>query len=215
MSIETHEHDPDFFGLADEEPEPDIRVVDENPLDAAAAQPADDGSAAARIRTVRFREKLRGYHPDDVDDFLEQLALLVQDLEAQLADATRRVEEAGRRTTMATANEQTVRRTLVLAQRTAELAVTEAQNRAAAIVADAEEQARTRVAAVEAECLATREQEEGRLREELARLEEARAEADRQLHEIDARRTEERARLSEALGELAAVVDARLSSPHH
>lgn len=197
MSIET-----DFFET--DTAEPDIRVVEE---------PADDGSAAARIRTARFREKLRGYHPDDVDEFLEQLALLVQDLEAQLDDATRRLEQAGQRATVATANEQTVRRTLVLAQRTAELAVTEAQNRANAIVAEAEEQARARVAAVEAECTATRELEEGRLREELARLEEARAEAERQLREMEARRAEERDRLSEALGELAALVDARLSSP--
>ena len=208
MTIET-ETETDFFDLDEQEPEADIRVV---PDDEDATTP-DEGSAAARIRTVRFREKLRGYHPDDVDDFLEQIALLVQDLEAQVADAARRVEEAGGRATVATANEQTVRRTLVLAQRTAELAVTEAQNRAQAIVAEAEEQARTRVAAVEAECVATRELEEGRLREELARLEDARAEAERQLQEIEARRAEERARLSEALGELAAVVDDRLASP--
>lgn len=204
MSIEI---ETDFFDdLGGHRPEPDIRVVDDGPS-------ADDGSAAARIRTVRFRERLRGYHPDDVDDFLEQIALLVQDLEAQVADAARRVEEAGSRATVATANEQTVRRTLVLAQRTAELAVTEAQNRAQAIVAEAEEQARARVAAVEAECAATRELEEGRLRQELARLEDARAEAERQLQEMEARRAEERARLSEALGELAAVVDDRLASP--
>lgn len=196
MSIET-----DFFDV--DTAEPDIQVVEE---------PAD-GTAAARIRTVRFREKLRGYHPDDVDEFLEQLALLVTDLEAQLDDATRRLEQAGQRATVATANEQTVRRTLVLAQRTAELAVTEAQNRANAIVAEAEEQARARVAAVEADCVATRELEEGRLREELARLEDARAEAERQLQEMEARRAEERARLSEALVELATLVDARLSPP--
>ncbi|HVF74287.1 MAG TPA: DivIVA domain-containing protein [Acidimicrobiales bacterium] len=178
----------------------DIRVVDE---------PVDE-SASARIRTARFREKLRGYHPDDVDGFLEQLSLLVGDLEAQLADATGRLDEAQQRTTVATVNEQTVRRTLVLAQRTAELAVTEAQSRAAAIVAEAEEQARSRVAAVEAEVQATREVEEARLRDDLARLEEARAEAERDLAELANRRAEEHARLTEALGDLASVVDARL-----
>lgn len=211
MSLETdkHDQDQDFFDLLEDEGS-DIRIVDDV---AEQPPPVDDGSAAARIRTVRFREKLRGYHPDDVDDFLEQLALLVADLEAQLDDATRSLDDASSRTTVATANEQTVRRTLVLAQRTAELAVTEAQNRAQSILAEAEEQARTRVAAVEAECLATREQEEGRLREELARLEAARLEAARQLEEMEARRAEEHARLSEALGELAAVVDARLAGP--
>jgi cell division initiation protein len=179
----------------------DIGVVDE---------PVDD-SAAARIRTARFREKLRGYHPDDVDGFLEQLSLLVGDLEAQLADATARLDDAQQRSTVATVNEQTVRRTLVLAQRTAELAVTEAQSRAAALVSEAEEQARSRVAAVEAEVQATREVEEARLRDDLARLEEARAEAERHLAELAARRAEEHARLTEALSDLATVVDARLA----
>jgi DivIVA domain-containing protein len=200
MSIET-----DFFDI--ETPEGEGR---------SDLRPAEEGgaeSAAARIRGARFREKLRGYHPHDVDDFLEQIAMLVQDLEAQLADATRRLEDATGRATVATANEQTVRRTLVLAQRTAELAVTEAQNRAQAIVSEAEEEARARVAAVEAECAATRDLEEGRLRDDLARLEEARREAEQQLAEMEARRAEERARLSEALGELAAVVDDRLGPP--
>jgi DivIVA domain-containing protein len=35
------------------------------------ARPTLTGS---EIRTVEFREKLRGYHPDDVDKFLEDVA---------------------------------------------------------------------------------------------------------------------------------------------
>lgn len=169
-----------------------------------------DDSAAARIRTARFREKLRGYHPDDVDDFLEQLALLVEDQERRVADLTARLDEAGKRTSAANVNEQTVRRTLVLAQRTAELAVTEAQSRAAAIVADAEQRAEARVQEVEAEVSDTREREEGRLRDDLARLHEACEQARDDLTTLAARRGEEHARLTEALSELAAVVDARL-----
>lgn len=175
------------------------------------APPPDDGSAVARIRSASFREKLRGYHPDDVDTFLEQMAVLVEGMESQLADATARMEEAERRLAVATAGEQTVRRTLVLAQRTAELAVTEAQSRADAIVAEAEAEAQSRVAAVEDECLAAREREEGKLQAELERLEAAQAEAARQLEAMEARRAEEHAKLTEALGELAAVVDARLT----
>jgi cell division initiation protein len=197
------------FDVFDDEPTgstDDITVVEED-------VPGEPEGASARIRTVRFREKLRGYHPDDVDDFLEQLALLVDDLEARVLDLTQRLDEARDRGAAASVNEQTVRRTLVLAQRTAELAVTEAQNRAAAIVADAEEQARTRVEAVEAEVLAVRDAEEARLREDLARLEEARADAERDLAAMEARRAEERARLADALQELSLVVDARLAPP--
>ncbi len=198
----THDFDVDY-----QEADPDtgpVAVVSEGP-------PPDDDSATARIRSAQFREKLRGYHPDDVDGFLEQLALIVEGLEAQLADARGRMEDAERRLAVATAGEQTVRRTLVLAQRTAELAVTEAQNRADAIVAEAEAEARARVAAVEDECLAVREQEEGRLKAEIERLEAAQAEAARRLEELEARRAEEHARLTEALGDLAAVVESRLT----
>ncbi|HEX2038416.1 MAG TPA: DivIVA domain-containing protein [Acidimicrobiales bacterium] len=198
----THDFEIDY-----DQAEPDT-----GPVPVVAAPPApDQGSATARIRSAQFREKLRGYHPDDVDSFLEQLALIVEGLEAQLADARGRMEEAERRLAVATAGEQTVRRTLVLAQRTAELAVTEAQSRAEAILAEAEAEAQARVAAVEDECLAVREREEGRLRAEIERLETAQAEAERRLEELEARRAEEHARLTEALGELAAVVEARLT----
>jgi DivIVA domain-containing protein len=30
------------------------------------------------LRDVEFREKLRGYHPDDVDDFLEEAAVALE-----------------------------------------------------------------------------------------------------------------------------------------
>ena len=186
------------------------RGPDTGEVPVVAAAPGGD-SATARIRSAQFREKLRGYHPDDVDSFLEQLALIVEGLEAQLADARTRMEDAERRMAVATAGEQTVRRTLVLAQRTAELAVTEAQSRAEAIVAEAEAEARDRVATVEDECLAVRAREEAQLRAEIERLETAQAEAAQRLEELEARRAEEHARLTEALCELAAVVDARLA----
>jgi cell division initiation protein len=203
----THGFDVDERGAYEyDEQGPDTGEV---PVVAPAAP--EDGTATARIRSAQFREKLRGYHPGDVDSFLEQLALIVEGLEVQLADARGRLDDAERRTAVATAGEQTVRRTLVLAQRTAELAVTEAQSRAEAIVAEAEAEAQARVATVEDECLAVREREEGRLRVEVERLEAAQAEAARRLEEIEARRAEEHARLTEALVELANVVDAHLT----
>jgi DivIVA domain-containing protein len=206
-STNGFDFDLDRQGLLDE---PAGRGPDTGEVPAVRQE--EGTSAVDRIRTAHFREKLRGYHPDDVDIFLEQLVVIVEGLEAQLANATARMADAERRLAVATAGEQTVRRTLVLAQRTAELAVTEAQGRADAIVAEAEAEARARVAAVEDECLAVREREEANLRAELERLEAARAEAARQLEALEARRAEEHARLTEAVGELAAVVDARLNS---
>lgn len=43
--------------------------------------------SAKTLREVEFREKLRGYHPTDVDEFLEQVAVAVDDVLARLAAA--------------------------------------------------------------------------------------------------------------------------------
>ena len=107
------------------------------------------------IREVRFREKLRGYHPEDVDAFVAQVAATVESLQRRVA------EGAGAPATAAVATppvdtaaapvddlsgghtsdlEESLRRTLVLAQRTADMAVKEAQEEAARMISDAEAQ---------------------------------------------------------------------------
>ncbi len=42
---------------------------------------------ARTIREVEFREKIRGYNPDDVDDFLEQVAVAFEVMEDRLSSA--------------------------------------------------------------------------------------------------------------------------------
>ncbi len=42
---------------------------------------------ARTIREVEFREKIRGYNPDDVDDFLEQVAVVFEAMEDRLRSA--------------------------------------------------------------------------------------------------------------------------------
>jgi len=46
------------------------------------------------LREVEFREKLRGYHPDDVDDFLEDVAVSLEGLLARLNAAEAAAEAA-------------------------------------------------------------------------------------------------------------------------
>jgi len=48
------------------------------------------------LSDVEFRERLRGYHPDDVDDFLEQVALAVSELRERLTEAEARAEDLTR-----------------------------------------------------------------------------------------------------------------------
>ncbi|MBI3257798.1 MAG: DivIVA domain-containing protein [Actinobacteria bacterium] len=93
------------------------------------------------LREVEFREQWRGYSPDEVDEFLERLAVAVEALQAQLRDAMRRVELAEQRSGEKEDSGDELRRTLVLAQRTADAAVEEARRQAEDMVADAQERA--------------------------------------------------------------------------
>jgi cell division initiation protein len=93
------------------------------------------------LREVEFREKLRGYHPDDVDEFLERVASGLEILQERLRQATERSVRAEQKAAEVGEGDEAMRRTLVLAQRTADLAVNEAREQAAGIVAAAEEQA--------------------------------------------------------------------------
>lgn len=92
------------------------------------------------LREVEFREKLRGYHPDDVDEFLERVAAGLEILQERLRAALDRAVRAEQKASEVGEGDDAMRRTLVLAQRTADLAVQEAKEQSARIVAGAETQ---------------------------------------------------------------------------
>lgn len=89
------------------------------------------------IREVRFRQALRGYSPEDVDAFITRTVAAVEELQARVAAAEARAAEAEGRSHEVSDAEESLRRTLVLAQRTADMAVREAQEEAARLVAEA------------------------------------------------------------------------------
>ena len=93
---------------------------------------------------VEFRERFRGYDPDEVDAFLEQVARSAQELDQKLKDALDRAEKAEARAREAGDADEALRRTLVLAQRTADAAVSEAETRAAALHGRGRRQGRDR-----------------------------------------------------------------------
>lgn len=163
------------------------------------------------VRETVFREKLRGYHPGDVDAFLDQVAFAFDELEARLRDAEERAAKAAGETAVAVADDEMVRRTLTLAQRTAELAIAEAERQAAELVERARGESEGMIAAAEAETAAIRERERSKLVAELTHLESARAVAAEDLDELAARRRREHDRLSAVLRELADVVEKRLA----
>ncbi|MGE0877622.1 MAG: DivIVA domain-containing protein [Acidimicrobiia bacterium] len=135
---------------------------------------------AKDLHQAEFREKFRGYDPEEVDAFLEQVAKGVDVLHQRLREAMERAERAEHRSRDITESDDTLRRTLVLAQRTADAAINEAKERAAKLVTDAEDYAaRTKG---EAEARARRSDEEAALRSRRS-VEEAEAHGSRLIQE--------------------------------
>ncbi len=188
------------------------------------------------INEVEFHQKkIGGYDPDEVDDFLERVAVAVGEMQARVRELSDRAQAAERRnielegrlkqviakaeaapTPAAAApmtggdiesGTETITRTLVLAQRTADAAVAEAREEAQRIVADAEAAARKLI--VEAEVNARRASEEARTRlvSEIVALEETRdgLRADQSI--LERHLDEQRLRLRSAIADLQRLVD--------
>ena len=138
------------------------------------------------LRDVEFREKWRGYSPDEVDEFLERVAAGVEQLQAELREADERAIRAERR--VLETSDDDVRRALVLAQRTADAALAEAKEEADRRVAAAEEQAR-----------AVRVEAEERVAAEMREMAERRAELEADVAALSTYVRDHRARLADEL----------------
>jgi DivIVA domain-containing protein len=154
------------------------------------------------LRAVTFRVALRGYNVDDVDQFLERVAEGVAALQAKLDDALSRAERADAERQAATGGEDAVQRTLVLAQRTADLAIKEAKEEAARLVADARQTA---------ERLA--EEAQRQLRADLERLEGSRKQLHADVLAMQQYVENERTRVRTMLAELVRKVDSTARRP--
>lgn len=108
------------------------------------------------LHDVEFREAKRGgYNTQDVDDFLERLAVGLERQEAMVREARQRIEaaesrvaeaehraaQAEQRAASTSDADETLKRTLVLAQRTADAAIREAEEEAARTLGGAQEEA--------------------------------------------------------------------------
>jgi cell division initiation protein len=90
------------------------------------------------IREVRFRERLRGYNPEDVDRFVDRMADMVELLQQRLREAVARAEHAESEARPPRA-EDGAGHTLELAQRAAELVLHDAEAEASRLVREAKE----------------------------------------------------------------------------
>jgi DivIVA domain-containing protein len=185
------------------------------------------------LHDVEFREAKRGgYNTQDVDDFLERLAVGLERQDASVKDARQRIEaaearadeaerravQAEQRASDASDSDETLKRTLVLAQRTADAAIREAeeqasktlssaQDQAARLLADAQEtSARART---EAEDDARRAQQDARdlVQAEMRELEAARDQLHDDVDVLERHLEEQRDRLRHTVRELQMLLD--------
>lgn len=166
------------------------------------------------IRQVEFRDKrMGGYHPDDVDEFLEKVASGLEIMQERLRLATDRAVRAEAAATDSREDDESLRKTLILAQRTADLAVKEAREQAARMIESAEIDAAAMTAAAEREAQQLQDEANAQVRSDVARLDDARrqleGDVDRLVRYVD----EQRARAKAVFAEAAANLDAALALP--
>ncbi len=183
------------------------------------------------LRDVEFREKLRGYHPDDVDDFLEEVAVSLDGLLARLraaeaaaagaggplaasaaaaAPAPAPVHAAG--STDSTLSEGTLSRAILLAQRTADIAVAEAEESARQILDDARAEADRILADTQGKVAAMTEEARTAAESSVAELEQRRAALEREVSSLSSWATKHRDSLREVLSEQLRSLDVWLTS---
>lgn len=169
------------------------------------------------LKDVEFADRWRGYDQAEVDDFLERVAAGVAELRQRLQSLEARAEAAERRAAAAEAavasssdvgaDTETIRRTLLLAQRTADAAVAEAQEQAAGTVEAAERRAAALVAEAEAEARRTVDDTRQRLLHEIAVLEGTRDALRSDVDLLERHLDDARHRLRASLGDLQEVLD--------
>jgi DivIVA domain-containing protein len=157
------------------------------------------------LRSATFRDKLRGYHPDDVDEFLESVARGLDVLLARLRDATEKARSAAPAEPPPQADEAV--KTLALAQRTADLAIHEAKAEAERLLKAAEQKARHAVSTAEESAAQIAENAQAELRNDLERLQVARDQLFGEVQALGSWLEGERGRIRRALIDVADRVD--------
>jgi cell division initiation protein len=163
--------------------------------------------SAKTLREVEFREKMRGYHPEDVDHFLEQVAAGIEVLHDRLRQAVERAQRAEAAAAEAGGTDETLRKTLILAQRTADMAVQEAREQASRILAGAEQQAQAVLSEAEDRGRRVLDEALAESKAELTRLEANRSQAQHDVDTLERWIDEHKHHLQAALSEALAAVE--------
>ena len=155
---------------------------------------------------VEFSEQWRGYSRDQVDDFIERVAAAVSMLQDRLRKMTERAVRAEQKSLEGNETDGAARRTLVLAQRTADATVAEAKETAARLIAQAQEEARAILMAAET-ANETMPSVEPTARAQIADLEVTRSRLQADVAALESHVSDRRARIKDLLDELQRRVD--------
>lgn len=147
------------------------------------------------IRDVRFRQALRGYNPEDVDAFITRVIETVEELQRNVEALQARAAESEAKADEEHDVEESLRRTLVLAQRTADAAIQEAQEEAARLVAGAKAEREALVAEMDAFRQKSVAEAEAAIEAERARLHDERDALARDVATMTSYLAQERERL--------------------
>ncbi|MCU1493485.1 MAG: DivIVA protein [Acidimicrobiaceae bacterium] len=164
------------------------------------------------LREVEFRDRLRGYDTDEVDEFLEKVAVAVDEMQAELGKLASRSQSHVRPIDEAPAfDDDSIRRTLVLAQRTADLAVSEAREEADRLLDDARQQSELMLAQAHEAVRRLRNDAEQDLHDRVSRLEGERDRLERETGSLVGLLESERERLTQGLSSALRFVEETLA----
>lgn len=145
---------------------------------------------------------VRGYSVAQVDDLLDRAADALDRLQRQVDELTERLGASEERLAATSETEDTLKRTLVTAQRAAEQALEEARERAASIVEEAERDARAEVEGAREEATELREAAVRAAEEEAAAAERRRRELEERVAALRTFEEEYRGQIRAALEQL-------------
>src|ERR1700733_2170847 len=182
-------------------------------------------SALDSLRTVEFRETLKGYHRDDVDEYLEKAAVEAEGLQEQLRQGGERLRQAAERISQLEEMlenqlpppppeppeaDDTLQRTLLLAQKFVDQTKSDSEAEALRLIGEAEAKARAMTDDARSKADTILAQSEQQLRQEIARLEDTRGKLTNEVEFMSRHLESERARLRQALTDILKWVDANV-----
>jgi len=171
---------------------------------------------------VEFRLGLKGYNVDEVDEYLEKAAVEAETLQEQMRQMGERLRQASERIAQLESQrreapaaqaapdpvaDESLQRTLLLAQKFVDQTKRDSENEAAELISQAEERARATLAHAEERARQISAEAEQRLREEVTRLEGMRGQLATDVENMARHLESERNRLRTTLSEVLKWVE--------